>query len=99
MAFKKGRKKTGGRQKGTANKATAEFKKVVEAFAIDNFAEFIELLNDVELPTRDKLHFYTKLFDYVLPKQSALQLDTSDKIEALKIEIKPTGVKPLMEEN
>lgn len=98
MPFKKGRKKTGGRKKGTPNRATAEFKLAVEAFVIDNLPHFVEIMNDAELSPKDKAAIYVKLFEYVLPKQSAVQLDTAEKIDAVKVEIKTTGVKPLTDE-
>ena len=98
MPFKKGRKKTGGRTKGTPNKHKSEFKKQIEAFCIDNFAEFVKELNLIENPA-DKTRMFIKLIEYVLPKQQQIELDGALNIEAVKVEFKQTGRQPRHEEN
>lgn len=98
MPFKKGRKKTGGRQKGTANKATLDLKATVAGFVCDNFAHFVELMNEEQTSAKDKAALYIKLMEYVLPKQKEVLLDAADDIKAIKVEFKTTGVKPLTDE-
>jgi hypothetical protein len=97
MPFKKGRKKTGGRQKGTPNKHKSELKRQVEAFCIDNFAEFVKEFNLIDDPAKKTAQFI-KLFEYVLPKQQQIDLDGALQVEAVKVEFKQTGRQPRHEE-
>jgi hypothetical protein len=90
--FKKGRKKTGGRQKGTPNKVTKALKAQLTGFVTDNFEAFIEDLNNMYPDQRAKL--YVKIFEYVLPKQKQIDLDGEVKINALKVEFKSTNRAP-----
>jgi hypothetical protein len=98
MAFKKGRKKTGGRGVGTKNKATSEFKQKIETFVLSNLQEYINTINEIENPV-DKAKRYEKLLEFVLPKQKEITLDGDLEINAVNIEFKQTGIKPRHNEN
>ena len=90
--FKRGRKKTGGRQKGTPNKVTKALKAQLMGFVTDNFDAFIEDLNNMYPQDRAKL--YVKIFEFVLPKQQQIDLDGEVQINALNVEFKSTNRAP-----
>jgi hypothetical protein len=60
------RKKTGGRQKGTPNKATAELRKFVSELIEEN-KELIKS-DFLSLPPRDRIVAVERLLSFVLPK-------------------------------
>jgi hypothetical protein len=65
--------KTGGRQKGTPNKATANLKNTIHGIVE---RQFETLESDLEeLDGRDKINFVLKLIEYVLPKQRETKID------------------------
>ena len=67
--------KTGGRQKGTPNKATANLKNTIHGIVE---RQFETLESDLEeLDGRDKINFVLKLIEYVLPKQRETKIDFS----------------------
>lgn len=88
MPRKKGTPKTGGRRKGTPNKATAAVKSVIA-----------DVLNAYMLPTDDgtqpnlqtdlaamqpesRVRAMTNLAAFVIPKQQALTIDEQTQVEA-----------------
>ena len=60
------KQKTGGRQKGTPNKATAKVKYMMETFLSDNQDEFISAWSD--LNDKEKVQTYLKAAEFILPK-------------------------------
>lgn len=64
----KKRVKTGGRQKGTPNKTTAQLKKVIADFVSEKF-ESIERTYG-ELEEKEQLDFLVKLLPFVIQKKS-----------------------------
>lgn len=72
--------KTGGRQKGTPNKATANLKNTIHGIVE---RQFETLESDLEeLDGRDKINFVLKLIEYVLPKQRETKIDFSSLSDA-----------------
>jgi hypothetical protein len=67
------RNKTGGRQKGTPNKATANLKNTIHGIVERQF-ETLEYDLE-ELDGKDKINFVLKLIEYVLPKQRETKID------------------------
>ena len=65
---KEKRKKTGGRQKGTPNKTTAELKAIVHELVSENIDTFRR--NFKKLDDDMKLEVVLKLLPYVLPKKT-----------------------------
>lgn len=96
--FKKKRRKTGGREKGTPNKTTKEVKEAISNFVNGNFNAFVDMLNEIENPA-EKARLFIKLLEYVVPKQQQIDLDGNLNIEAVKVEFKQTGRQPRHEEN
>jgi hypothetical protein len=96
--FKKGRKKTGGRQKGSLNKVTQGFKTQILGFVIDNYDAFINTLNEIENPV-ERAKIYLKAIEYVLPKQKQIDLDGEMKVSALNVEFKSNNRPPRHNEN
>jgi hypothetical protein len=96
--FKKGRKKTGGRQKGSLNKITQTFKTQILGFVVDNYDEFINTLNEIENPV-ERAKIYLKAIEYVLPKQKQIDLGGEMQISALNVEFKSNNRQPRHNEN
>ena len=79
------REKTGGRQKGTLNKATANLKTTINGIVERQF-ETLEY--DLEkMDAKDKINAVLKLIEYVLPKQRETKIDfnslSDDEIDNL----------------
>lgn len=75
------RAKSGGRKKGTPNKATAGLRDAVSGFVTDNFEEFVRCWRSIENP-KDQADIYIKAAKFVIPAlQSVAITDTkaSDK--------------------
>jgi len=71
MAFKKGRNKTGGRQKGGTNKVTLLTREAVQSILSDNAGEFQHRLS--RLDDEAFCRTYISLLPYVLPRQKELK--------------------------
>ena len=68
-------KKTGGRKKGTPNKATA-FTRATFATLLDAYATKGDLQKDFEsLPPKDRITMAEKLAQYCIPKMQAVAMD------------------------
>ena len=88
MPRKKGLPKTGGRQKGTPNKATA----AVKSYIADVLGAYMQPDGDTSTPNlqadlvamqpADRVRAMTQLAGYVIPKQQALSIDEQTQIEA-----------------
>ena len=64
--------KTGGREKGTPNKITADLRERIHDFLSENW-QFIQ--DDFKkLDPKDRLFFYEKLLQYGLPKLQSTEL-------------------------
>ena len=79
------REKTGGRQKGTLNKATVNLKATIQGIVERQF-ETLEY--DLErMDAKDKINAVLKLIEYVLPKQRETKIDfnslSDDEIDSL----------------
>jgi hypothetical protein len=91
MAFQKGNKVGKGRPKGTTNKTTAEIKDIITR-VVGNQLELLESdLTKIrkESPAR-AAEIYMRMVDYVLPKQTKVQLEgeLNHRVEKVVIEIK-----------
>lgn len=69
MARTKGTPKTGGRQKGTPNKATTDLKKWVAQILEGGKEDFLKRLGNLD--DVSYIRTYTGLLGYVLPKMAA----------------------------
>lgn len=84
MGFEKGKPKTGGRQKGSANKATADIKTKIAAL-IDE--QFENVQADFELlDPKERVTAYLKILEYALPKQREQKIDVSGRLDSLSDE-------------
>lgn len=59
--------KTGGREKGTPNKSTAEVREAIAAFASANVDQMGIWLNEIESPEK-KLDLFLRAIEYHVPK-------------------------------
>lgn len=81
-----GKPKTGGRKKGTPNKATAEAKEIIVQI-VDNNAEKAQQMLDQIVDPKDWLWCYVKLLEFVVPKKAAVQVTAEAKESDLKSEL------------
>jgi hypothetical protein len=88
------RKKTGGRQKGVTNKTTAELKAIITQI-VGNQLERLETdLDKIRKYNPAKaVEIASKLIDYVLPKQTKMEIEgeLKHKVDKIVIEIKKNG--------
>lgn len=89
--FEKGNKMAKGRPKGVPNKSTAELKDIISKI-VGNHLERVEedLLKIRKQDPAKALELGNKLIDYVLPKQTKIDLEgeIKHKVEKVTIEIK-----------
>ncbi|MBE3087478.1 MAG: hypothetical protein IMZ64_14825 [Bacteroidetes bacterium] len=76
MAFQKGKRKTGGREKGVENRTTKEAREILDKilFAeLDNIADALKEVRDKS--KGDYIEMLAKLLAYVLPKKTDITSD------------------------
>ena len=79
MARKKGTPKTGGREKGTPNKTSAQVKELITDLLQDN-AERIRR-DFAELTPAERIKAVAQLAAYIVPKQTAVSIEQQAAIE------------------
>lgn len=79
MGRLKGTTKTGGRQKGTPNKATADISEWITKLLKKNTAQIENDLLSVE--PFQRLQFYEKLIVYVVPKKATKKTEPEKKVD------------------
>ena len=67
------REKTGGRQKGTPNKATANLRDTIQEIIERQFETLESDLEELE--GKDRIAFVLKLIEYILPKQRETKIE------------------------
>lgn len=70
--------KTGGRQKGTPNRATSELKQKLAALGCDPLAELVKIARDPKIPIDAKVFIYSTLLPYEYPKRKPIA-DSDDE--------------------
>lgn len=91
MAFEKGNKKKGGRQKGTPNKTTAQIKEMITELVGNQMEKWPVVIDKMmKNDPAEAMKITGKLIDYVLPKQTKIDLEgeLKHKVEKIVIEIK-----------
>jgi hypothetical protein len=86
MAFEKGRKKTGGRQKGTPNKAPTPVKSIITNILTEYSNSGLMELDFNSLDPKDRMAIAEKLSQYVMPKIQAVSVDLESNISKITIE-------------
>jgi len=85
------KKKTGGRQKGTPNKTTAQIKDMITALVGTQMEKWPVVIDKMmkEDPA-EAMKITGRLIDYVLPKQTKIDLEgeLKHKVEKIVIEVK-----------
>lgn len=74
----KNRQKTGGRTKGTPNKATADVKQAIAAFTSANVDKLDMWLNAIDDPAK-RLDLYFKALEYTMPKLARSEVVGDEK--------------------
>ena len=83
MPFEKGRKKTGGRKKGSTNKTTSTVKEKITLLVEDLYKD---ILKDLEnLSPEDRLQFFVKLLPYVVTKAERIELTGAEGEPIIKL--------------
>ena len=91
MEQKERRKKTGGRQKGSVNKTTTELKAIITQIVGNQLDRLEGDLDKIRRQNPAKaVEIAAKLIDYVLPKQTKMELEgeLKHKIDKIGIEVK-----------
>lgn len=74
--FEKGHKKTGGKEKGTPNKTTAELKGIINTIISDQIVQVNVTLDALRESDPDKyLNMLFKLMEFVMPKKRDVTSD------------------------
>ena len=80
MPFKKGKPKTGGKEKGSLNKATRDIKEAYRMLIeknLDNLTTWLEII--AEKDPDKAIRIINDLSEYVIPKLARTDLTTGDK--------------------
>lgn len=88
---KERRKKTGGRVKGTPNKTTAQIKEMIVSLVGSQMERWpVELEKMMKRDPAEAMKITGRLIDYVLPKQTKMELEgeLKHKIDKIVIEVK-----------
>lgn len=85
MPFKEGQQKTGGRQKGTANKATTAVRQLLKGKFEAYFNGGLFDADLAELEAKDRLDTMLKIAPFILPKLQSTSIDTSSDLNAVTI--------------
>ncbi len=88
------RKKTGGRVKGVQNKTTTELKSIITQIVGNQLDRLEGDLDKIRRQNPAKaVEIAAKLIDYVLPKQTKMEIEgeLKTKIESITININHTG--------
>lgn len=79
MAFQKGHKKVGGRQKGSENILTKELRVLLKNIMEDEIAAIPELLQ--ELDPKLRLELLVKLLPFVVPKLNKINCKDGEPLQ------------------
>lgn len=96
--FQSKRKKTGGRIKGTPNKTTAQIKDMIVALVGTQMEKWPTVITKMmKDDPAEAMRITGRLIDYVLPKQTKIDLEgeINHKVEKIVIEIKKNNDKSL----
>ncbi len=86
MAFEKGRRKTGGRQKGTPNKKTLiKADELLLDLDINPIQRLIEIAESIESTTDQKINCYKEIAKYTYPKLKSQEAYIGRHSECLEI--------------
>lgn len=72
--------KTGGRKKGTPNKATVEIRQAIAKFAEEGAPKLLQWLDEVEDPAR-RIELWSRVVEYHIPKLQRVERTISDSTD------------------
>jgi arginyl-tRNA synthetase len=79
-------KKTGGRQKGTPNKATVMNKQIINDLLADYSASGLMCEDFQQLEAKDRMAIAERLMQYVMPKMQSVTADMNVSSDKLSLE-------------
>lgn len=89
MAFEKGKPKTGGKKKGTANKVTTEVREVFKGMMERQLLKVEDAFDELRAESAEKyLTCLSKILPYFMPKQIDLKSD-GEQLKPPVIQILP----------
>lgn len=89
--FQKGQRKTGGRTKGVTNKTTTQIKEMITELVGNQMEKWPAVIDKMmKNDPAEAMKITGRLIDYVLPKQTKIDLEgeLKHKVEKIVIEIK-----------
>jgi len=99
MPFKKGQSgNPSGRPLGRKNKELLQFKKELKSGLVERLSYFFELLDSPDLSDKDRINAYLKALEFVMPKQTKIDIDSENSPNILEVKFLSTGVKPITSE-
>lgn len=85
----KTKQKTGGRVAGTPNRTTAETKELIQKLVGKELETITELLD--KLDPKERIDVIIKLMNFVVPKQSYIELETEIKQKPVDLSLMTTA--------
>jgi len=86
--FTKGRKKTGGREKGVSNKVNRDLRELLASAMSGHVALLPEYIDSIRYP-EDKVGAIAKVLPYIMPRLNTVDLQIADDIGPRTITITP----------
>jgi hypothetical protein len=72
--------KTGGRQKGTPNRATAVLRDKLAALGCDPAEELVKIAQNSKTTDESKIQIYSTLLPYVYPKHKPIEISNEESL-------------------
>jgi hypothetical protein len=72
--------KTGGRAKGTPNRATLVLREKLAALGCDPAEQLLKIAQDSKTPVEAKVHIYSTLMPYVYPKRKVTDDSNEERV-------------------
>ena len=85
MPFEKGKPKTGGRQKGSVNKTTAELRQQMQAIVEATVKDLPAILED--MAPEERVKALSVILPYVLPKLSSVVISGDEDAWPIRVSL------------
>ena len=78
--------KTGGRKKGTPNRATLVLREKLAALGCDPAEELVKIAQDSKTPVGFRMHIYSSLMPYIYPKRTFVDDSVEERASGKAVE-------------